>query len=366
LRADCHFARGTRELILQRRELAMSPSIAQQVADREQSLSQRAAKGDFFKLGLLMMKHGGVVGAREHAKVERASERVQSILKSAVTGIGLETLADYQNIQAAFAESLRSLSVFDAVLDGGMVRAPLRSKGFSITTGITGAVVGERAFKPISSVVLAQQLLEPKKASAIVIVSKELANFPGSQQLFADELTRGVVAATDVSFLAALLQATTPTASAGATLANITTDFDTLFSAVTTHATSRLFYVASPSNVKSIMVKANTAGAPVFPNLGVTGGELFPGVTAIASDALTGTALLFDSTSIAGNADVIVPGRSEQSAIQMETAPDSPPTGATTVISLWQNDLVALRMERFFGFTIMRPSGVASLSGVNY
>jgi hypothetical protein len=160
----------------------------------------------------------------------------------------------------------------------------------------------------------------------------------GSQQLFNDELTKGVV-----------------------------TDFDTLLSAVTTHAGSRLFYVASPANVKSIMVKANTAGAPVFPNLGVTGGELFPGVTAIASDSISSSAaLLFDATAIVGNSEGIIPGRSEQGTIQMESAPDSPPTGATTVISLWQHDLVALRMERFFGFTLMRASGAASLSGVSY
>jgi hypothetical protein len=50
----------------------------------------------------------------------------------------------------------------------------------------------------------------------------------------------------------------------------------------------------------------------------------------------------------------------------MESAPDSPPTGATVMLSLWQNDLVALRMERFFGFTLMRSNGAASLSGVNY
>jgi hypothetical protein len=115
------------------------------------------------------------------------------------------------------------------------------------------------------------------------------------------------------------------------------------------------------------LVAKYAGGTPAFPNLGPTGGELWPGVTAIASDQISSSAaLMFDSTALVGNADLIIPGRSEQGTIQMETAPDSPPTGATTVISLWQNDLVALRMERFFGFTIMRNNGVASLSGVNY
>jgi hypothetical protein len=50
----------------------------------------------------------------------------------------------------------------------------------------------------------------------------------------------------------------------------------------------------------------------------------------------------------------------------VDTSPDSPPTASTNLISLWQSDLLARRMERFFGFTVMRASGVASLSGVNY
>ncbi len=290
--------------------------------------------------------------------------------KTAVTGGTLadwSSIADYQNISAAFLESLRSESVFDAVLNGGMIRAPLRSRGFSITTGITGAVPSERSVKPISSLVLAQQLLEPQKASAIIVVTRELMDFPGASTLFAAELTRGVVAATDSNFLAALLAATTPTASAGATLANIVTDLDVLLSAVTTSATSRLFYVTSPANMKSLMVKANTAGALVFPNLGISGGELWPGITAIASDQISSSAaLLLDATALIGNADIIVPDNSDQTSLQMETAPDSPPTASTTLLNLWQTDNRALRMERFFGFTVMRASGVASLSGVAY
>src|SRR5262245_27297274 len=133
-------------------------------------LDKRAARGDFFKLCRLLLKHGNSFNARAYAETERASERVQRILqKTAVTGGDLSSwssIADYVNIQQAFQESLRTASVFDAVLDGGMVRAPLRSRGFSITTGIAGGAVPERSIKPISSLVLAQQLLEPRKEPA--------------------------------------------------------------------------------------------------------------------------------------------------------------------------------------------------------
>ena len=38
------------------------------------------------------------------------------------------------------------------------------------------------------------------------------------------------------------------------------------------------------------------------------------------------------------------------------TSPDSLPVAGTVLLSLRQNDLLALRMERFFGFTVMRTS----------
>ncbi len=222
--------------------------------------------------------------------------------------------------------------------------------------------------KVISSLVLAQQLLELKKAAAIVVITRELGDFPGAQTLFGNELTKGVVAATDTNFLASLIASTTPSGSAGATLANVTADFDTLLSAVVTSASSKLYYITSSSNMKGIMAKATAGGQPAYPNVGINGGELFPGVQAISSDSIAaGAALLLDATAIAGNSDVITPGKSEQSTLQLEsTSPDSPPVAGTTVLSLWQNNMLALRMERYFAFTLLRTSGVASLSGVNY
>jgi hypothetical protein len=346
-------------------------SIAQQLAERSDSLSHREARGAFLRTMFLLLKHGSAAEARDHAKAERASERVQAILqKAAVSGGGLDNwsaIGDYTNISSAFLESLRGVSVFDSILANGMVRVPLRSRGFSITTGITGSVVPERSVKPISSLVLGSQLVEPRKAASIVIVTKELADFSGAMQLFSAELVKGTVSATDTHFLSALISATTPTPSAGATLSNIGTDFDTLLSAVTTYAGSRLYYVASPSNIKSIMTKSNAGGTPAYPNVGINGGEIFPDVTAIASDAIASTAaLLVDATALAGNSDAIIPGRSEQSTSQLESSPDSPPTAATTTLSLWQSDMLALRTERFFGYTIMRTTGIASLSGVSY
>jgi hypothetical protein len=49
----------------------------------------------------------------------------------------------------------------------------------------------------------------------------------------------------------------------------------------------------------------------------------------------------------------------------MDTAPDSPPTGSTNVISLWQNNLVGLIAERFFTVTKVRSNSVVTVTGTD-
>src|SRR5262249_52892507 len=52
--------------------------------------------------------------------------------------------------------------------------------------------------------------------------------------------------------------------------------------------------------------------------------------------------------------------------IQLESAPDSPPSAGTTRINLWQNNLAALLLRRRFGGELLRSTGAAMLSQVNY
>src|SRR5262249_49969368 len=158
---------------------------------------------------------------------------------------------------------------------------------------------------------------------------------------------------------------TTPIASAGGSYSNVLADFDALLGGVTTYAGSRLFYVASPGTLKALKFLTSNQGVGVLDTL-QAGGELLP-ITVMASDAIpAGTALLFDATEISGNSDPNILASSQQALLQLSTTPDSPPVATTTTVSLWQQDLVALRAERFFGFALHRTNGAASLSGIAY
>ena len=333
----------------------------------------RAGSAEFCKLArCLIAADGGRLGeAIGVAQRSRAKERVVGILKSAIqpgTIADWGALADYQIISAAFSESLRNLGAFDAMLPV-MTPAPLRSRGVTITTGITGSSPSERSIKPISSIAFGSALVEPLKATATIVTTTEVARSAdaNTNRLFDSELRKGCVAAIDSVFLAALIASTTPTASSGSTLANVVTDLGVLLSAVTTGANSRLYYVTSPANMKKLVLKSNTIGAPAFPALGPTGGEIMPSITAIASDQIpSGAAILVDATQLAGSADAFRLDATEQAVVQLDTAPDSPAIASTTMLSLFQTDHRALRAERFFGFVVLRSSAAASLSGVAY
>ena len=145
------------------------------------------------------------------------------------------------------------------------------------------------------------------------------------------------------------------------------TDLGVLLAAVSSGPSSRLYFVVGSGNAKKLTVKASSTGAPAFPSMGPNGGEILPGVTALVSDQIpSGHALMIAADGIVGDTDVITLDTTRQASLQLDTTPDSPPSANTVPLSLWQHDMISLRCERFFGFTVARAASVASLSGVAY
>jgi hypothetical protein len=147
------------------------------------------------------------------------------------------------------------------------------------------------------------------------------------------------------------------------------TDIGALLEAVQTSAVSRLFLIIDSAALKRLLTKPALDGRPIFPGLTPTGGEAL-GISILVSDNLPlgsggSTALLIDATAVAGESDTLVLDTATQATLQLDNTPDVPATG-TTVASLWQGGLRALRAERVFGFERFRASGAALLTGVSY
>jgi hypothetical protein len=86
----------------------------------------------------------------------------------------------------------------------------------------------------------------------------------------------------------------------------------------------------------------------------------------IASDAVTaGQVILVDATGIASGSDAVVLSTMAEATIMPDTAPDSPQVAETNVVSLWQSDLSAILVERWWGAERLRTSAVAAVSNSN-
>ena len=190
----------------------------------------------------------------------------------------------------------------------------------------------------------------PRKASATVVISTELARIGGdnANALILRELRNAVIAGTDFVATAALIAATTPIPSSG----------DVLTDLAPSGASSLWFFVIEPSQAKILATLPGVNGT-AFPQMNVNGGSI-GGVTILVSGQLAaGTAVLFDATAIAAASENVALSASREAVITTVASPASS-------VSLWPQDLVALRAERWFGFSLLRADGVASLSGVDY
>ena len=110
----------------------------------------------------------------------------------------------------------------------------------------------------------------------------------------------------------------------------------------------------------------DTTGGAAFPTMGVNGGTI-GGISVIVSDGVpANTALLVDAQQVAAASETIQLSHTNQAIVQMDTAPDSPPSAATNLVSLWQLNMTGLKAERFLGATKLTTTGVAVLTGVAY
>ncbi|MGE3875787.1 MAG: phage major capsid protein [Parvibaculaceae bacterium] len=296
------------------------------------------------------------------------------ILKSAVA-VGTisdpswaAALAPYRVAVTAFAESLKNESAFFRMVDA-MVPMPLRTKVVKSSSTGNASIISEGRVKPITKLTLTSDQIDAVKAVGILAVSRELAKLQaeGSEKFIRTELRKSVVKAVDAQFLAILAAAgaITTNVSAGGDAAAVQTDLSNTFASLTTSAASRLFWIAGTTTAKHAAAMMKD-GVFLFPDMGPTGGTM-ANIPAIVSDEITADSLmLVDAAQIGGALETIVFDVAEHTSLQFETAPDSPPTGATVPVSLWQHDLSALRAEVYFGAKPLRSIVAAQLTLVSW
>ena len=222
--------------------------------------------------------------------------------------------------------------------------------------GATAAWAGEGASKPITALSFAAAAVRPFKLIAQIVLSEELATLSAPSAL--PIVQRSLISALAAAEATALLDSAS-TAIAGVRPASLTAGLAPIVAAGDLAA-----------NVGQVLTGLS-GGNPTRPALIVSFLTATRMQAALRDLANIGVKVIISSA--AGNSIIgvdadgllVTNGGVEiqrgQPDVQLDDAPDSPATAATVMISTWQRDLIALKVERFRNWTA-RPGAVATLT----
>jgi hypothetical protein len=357
----------------------MSQYVARAVADAYEK-NERA--NEFFLLArsalagrgmhFEMLKFAETVNAPTRVKniVQRAPFIFPALRKTVVDpmsiAVNADDLAPYQAIAAGFVSSLAPWSAFDAISNtpNAFRKFPSRTRAVLTTATATGTIVGESLPKPLTTIEVIGENLEPVKAIAFLITSDELATqvTPAGTELLRTELAQACGLTADFTFLTLMTESTgtQSAASSGMTPTAFLSDFEDALVSLQLDSTSKVFLAAPPNAVMKISVMNNN-GVLCFPQMTINGGFI-QGVQVIPSNALTDSMVMMDAHQIAIDAPAPIIEGANHATLELV---DNPTVNPDQLVSLWQRNLRGLRVERWMAAKLLRSTGVATITGVN-
>jgi|GEM_PF-1090634 len=238
------------------------------------------------------------------------------------------------------------------------IKVPRQTSGALVQWTDEGepTVVGRLSFDSV--------MLEHSKTSGIVVVSTELAKLanPDAQQLINNDLIKTTAMAVDRNFLdpnlaatgdspAAITWGVSPIMATGTTADALRGDLKALIADMVDRGSDleSLYLVMSKVMATSIGLMGETWTNSIGPN----GGTLLniQVLTTIADQGEGGSPASERITAIDADKILLADGgveisASEASTLEMSTTPDETSTASTAMVSLWQNNLIALKITR--------------------
>lgn len=315
---------------------------------------------------------GDTLAARLLAVNHRAPERAVRILERAAVGAGGlsdgsfgETLADWRIASGAFFAALRTRSVFARLYDQGLRRVPSRAHVGVVAMNATAWTAGEGAARPISRMTLNVPPLLPETATAIVVVTNEVArnSDPAALTLVNNALRDAVAEAVDEAFLAAIIDSSTPVeVSAGTDRASMLEDLRALLGEVNPTGAGSLVWVMA-ADVATGASLLDEAGS-----MSPLGGELLNLPALVGTTVPPGTLYLINASEIAAALEGIELDISKEAALEMldeATGSSTEPTEAA-LVSLWQSGATGLKADLTFAVKRLRATAVAVRTDINW
>jgi len=331
-----------------------------------------------YVMGLAASK-GNLMQAVEIAKKwDDSTPEVGLVFKAAVAA-GTTTdatwagpLAPLTPLANEFMELLRPATILGKI--PGFRRVPFNVSIASQTGGGTYQWVGQGAPKPVGKLQFGSITLTITKCAGIIVITEELARVstPSAEAVIRQDMINGIAAFLDTEFTdptkapvagvspGSITNGVTPITTAGTTPANARTDIQALANAMVAAnlPIGGAVVLMSATNMLALASSLNALGQPLFPNVGVNGGTAL-GFTFIPSQAMGTTVAMVQPDCIlyADDGGVTI-DVSREASLQMDTAPANPADATTVMTSLWQNNLVGLRAERFINWKKARAGCV--------
>jgi len=275
-----------------------------------------------------------------------------------------------------FLELLRPATILGKI--PGLRRVPFNTKVPSQTAGGAYGWVGEAKPKPVTKLAFASDTLGIAKAAGIIVLTEELVRLsnPAAEGLARADMVAGIAQFLDQQFIdpavAAVVGVNPASITNGAPTAAATTDplADILglinFFATNNIPVSGVTFILSEANALALSFRTNTDGSPQFPGIGIGGGS-YKGINFVTSQAAGGNIIALQPSLIlyADDGGVTIDA-SREASVQMDSAPMSPADATTVLVSLWQNNLVGLRAERFVNWKRANANAVKYLTAAAY
>lgn len=348
------------------------------------TVSRNLPKGVSFARYLICLHQGGgnkavaAEVAKEHCK---DTPEVELVLRTEVatgtttgTTWALPLMPAAATLYGEFLDMLRPATLIGRI--PGLRYVPFRVNVPAQTGGATFGWVGETAAKPVSSMAFTTVSLDFHKIAGIVPVSKELLRFsnPSAEAVITNSMVMDTAQFMDSQFVDPAVHVSTgvhpgsitdqvvPKMSSGLTAAAFRADLSVVIKTfLTANDDPRAIVILmSPANTLEMSLIRNALGQKEFPDLTVNGGSL-EGFPVIVSSAV-GTRIVFVKASdiLIAEGGVEIDMSQEASLVMTDDAGSSPLS--TSMVSLFQRNMVAFRVEKFVTWKKGRTTSVAYIA----
>jgi len=292
-------------------------------------------------------------------------------------------LVQYDNMASEFVALLRPQTIIGKLT--GLRRVPFNIRFPSQSSGSSMGWVGQDAPKKVSKLQLSTNTLGFAKAAGIVVITKELAMFssPSAEELvrqdmmdamvqFLDQqfIDPGVAASANVSPASITNGLTSQNQATGTTLATFEVDAAAAMSVLIAGEIdfTRAVWVTDPYTAMKIGMLRTADGNYAFPGVTMMGGTLY-GIPLVTSNAVPHSVSAGSILALFAQPEIFLSDEggmeidaSDQASIEMNDAPSG---GATSLKSLWQNNLIGIRLERVINWQRRRTAAVTYIDNLH-